>query len=208
MARPKPPLTTFLLPTRSLLHAARILLLGPVTLAGCASEPVQKQERPVIERTDGQPTLSALFEDLREEGPASRARDLRAGDLSAERLVETDPTHPTTTASLSSRVDTDPIEFARRMIRIVGGRVFDVARSPDRANMAFIVSRKKNKKVGEIWICPTDGEFPYVLHPGLNRARLPVWRPDGSPEGRIFFISRGREWSLRPVLLDSEETES
>ncbi len=92
--------------------------------------------------------------------------------------------------------------FARKMRRTLGRPVREPTTSPDGRHVAFVVSRSGEKPAGELWIAGADGREPYVVHPGLVRARHPEWRGADAAEGRIYFQSRGRVWSFRPVLLD------
>lgn len=169
--------------------AARIgaaaVILGAAALAGCAAAESPARDAPIVEPTwtPPAPCLSALYTDLREEGPGAAGATPPAMD---EVLAEA---------------------FTRRVSLLLGREVRDPSLSPDGARVAFIVTRDE-EEAGEIWIARRDGSLPYLLHPGLASARRTLWTDDGTPEGRITFSSRGRVWSFRPVRLDAEETDS
>lgn len=173
------------LPARAVLGAFRILLLGPVTLAGCAGPVALGQPDRAHEQawTPPPPSPSALYADLRVERGSVPGAELQGAAEGA-------------------------LEFTEMMTRMLGLTVRNADPSPDGARMVFIVSEGPDSPQGQIWISRVNGSLPYLLHAGLGSARGTIWKDDGSTEGRIYFSSRGRVWSFRPVLLDVEETKS
>lgn len=162
-----------LLAARVVLVVTRLALPLPTALIACASV----DPAPVAPRVTEPPiALAPLYTDLREERDAD---------------MDDDSPRPVSA-----------VLFARRMGRSLDRPVRDVTPSPDGAHMAFIVPRRKGDKAGEIWISRADGTLPYVLHSSSIRARRLKWCLGEGPEGRIHFISRGRTWSLRPIVLD------
>jgi hypothetical protein len=162
-----------LLAARLVLIVTRLALPLPTAFLACAStEPVQVAPR----ATEPPVTLAPLYTDLREEGEADLDED-----------------YPRPVSA---------VLFVRRMGRSLDRPVRNATPSPDGAHIAFIVPRRKGDKAGQIWISRADGSLPYVIHSSSIRARQIKWCPGEGPEGRIHFISRGRTWSLRPILLD------
>lgn len=160
--------------------------LGAVALVGCAGGATPTSSAPASKPawTPPLPVLSPLYSDLRDEGPLSDG-------LPLQEALET--------ARVSG--------FLEEVDRLLGEAVRHPTSSPDGAHFAFIVPRQADGS-GEIWVSQADGSLPYLLHAGLARAERAVWLDEGSSAGRIYFSSRGRVWSLRPILLVAEETQS
>ena len=178
--------TRLLFKTRILLHIFRLALLGPVGLEGCAAPLSIENETP-------QPVVTGLPTPL----AVPLYNELRNEDRGFEPVGAT-----------AFRKEPEAARFIRRMSRLLGRPVRTPARSPDGNRIVFVVTPGNENKEGDIWISQADGTWPYLLHSGGARAERTVWTSDGSPEGRIYFSSGGRVWSLRPILLDVEETES
>ena len=158
-----------------------VALASLAMVSGCAASGAARPTSSVKSPASVRPgaTLAPLLDDLRDEGEVP---GWRKG---------------------SRRSFTAPAGgFARQMGRTLGRPVRESTTSPDGRHVAFIVGKSEGQARGEIWIARADGSLPYVVHPGLDRARQPEWRTADTAAGRIHFASRGRVWSFRPVLLE------
>ena len=156
---------------------------GPSGLSGSSglTGPSGVVSSPLVSPAELPPgaALAPLLEDLDDEGPVP-------GWEEASRRSFTAPA----------------AGFARTLRRTLGRPVREPTTSPDGRHVAFVVSRSGKRAGGVLWIARAYGSDPYTVHSGLVRTRRPEWRVAGTPEGRIYFHSRGRVWSFRPVLLD------